>query len=148
MPWFDDAMRESHALRSRAEAVEQGSEKIYDLLWGAIVKELPQSKTTLMTGHGTIFDRTLVHQALPSNGLQTPQQVMRTLHFKLSDDKTRITAKAPRVGEYGTSDVEFQLKPDDDGVLRLTHENEPIEIRSAAIMVLRNFVFPDLPLKG
>ena|ERR1700683_479205 len=148
MSWFDDAANESQALRSRAESIEQGAEKIYNLLWSAIVKEVPQSKTTLMTGHGTTFDRTLVHQALPSVGPHTPQQTLRTLHFKLSEDKTRITAKAPQVGEYGTSSVEFQLKPDNDGVLQLMHGDELIEIRSAAIMVLRNFIFPELPLKG
>jgi hypothetical protein len=148
MSWFDDAANESHALRSRAESIEQGAEQIYNLLWGAIVKEVPQSKTTLMTGHGTTFDRTLVHQALSIIGPHSPQQALRTLHFKLSKDKTRITAQAPALGEWGNSSVEFQLKPDKDGVLQLMHGDEPIEIRTAAIMVLRNFIFPDLPLKG
>jgi hypothetical protein len=145
--WFDNAANESQALRSRAESIEQGAEEIYNLLWGAMVKEVPQSRLTLMTGKGTTFDRTLVHQALPSLGPHTAQQTLRTLHLKLSEDKTRITAKAPKVGNYGNSSVEFQFKPDNNGVLQLMHEDEPIEIRLAAIMVLRNFIFPELPLK-
>jgi hypothetical protein len=146
MSWFNDAVNESAALRSRNECIEQGGEKIYNLLWGAIMKEQHESRTELLPSPGTTFDRILRHQALSS--LHAEQNTIRTMHIKLSNDKTLITAKAPKLGQYGVSNVEFQLKPDEHGVLQLMHDNAPIEIRSAAIMVLRNFLFPELPLKG
>jgi hypothetical protein len=146
MSWFDDARNESEAIRSRSARIYEESENIYDLLWGAVAKEVQmlhnRNQAHIFTG-GTPHDRFLRHQVLPS--MNAEHHATREMHITLSADKSRIMAVAPRLGDYGPSNVIFDLEVLQDGVIRLMHEHEPIEIQNAAIMVVRNFLFPDLP---
>jgi hypothetical protein len=148
MNWFNDAKNEAEAVRSRSESIYQESEKIYNLLWGAITKETmtlqSQQHLSILTA-GSTFERILRHQVLPSG--EAHRNTLREMHITLSADKKCIIAIAPRLGDYGPSSVTFDFETLEDGVVHLMHEGATIEIQAAAIMVLRNFLFPNLPLK-
>ena len=150
MSWFDEAANEAEAIRSRTESIDEESEKIYNVLWGEIMKEVLklgyEQHLHIAPGCGSTFERTLVQQALPSTGEANPN-TLRTMRIKLSADKIFITAHAPRLGKYGESKIAFQLDALDDGVVQLMHNAAPVEIHTAAVMLLRHFLFPELPLK-
>jgi hypothetical protein len=145
MSWFDDAEQEFKTMRVRSESIYKESEKIFNLLWEAIVREIPHARVSIVT-NGSTFDRILRHQVTPSQ--DGSRGIAREMIIRLTSDRRHILATAPSLGEFGPSSVDFDLDILSDGVVRLLNERRPVEIQAAAIMVLRNFLFPDLPLRG
>lgn len=151
MSWYDDASNESMRNRSRSESIYREAEKIFNLLWSAITKEISdlqsQRKAQIIT-NGSQFERFLRHQAAATR-LDGSSHSVREMRIRLTADRTAILANAPSVGEYGPSHVEFELvQTEVDGLVRLMHNKHLIEIQEAAVMVVRNLLFPDLPLSG
>ena len=148
MSWFDDAENESESLHFQSDSIYRESENVSALLWKAINKEistLASDKRVHILTNGSSFDRTLRHQIIPT---QNTQNTLREMHIKLSLTTRQITADAPSNGNLGESHVVFDLEFFEDGAVHLMHEHARIEMKDAAIMILRNLLFPHLPLKA
>lgn len=148
MSWYEEASSESANRQARSETIYRESAKAYEAVWNAMVNEMNQLRSRRQESlqiNGSAFQRVVKQPISPRPGHN--EFTFRELKFWLTADRTRITAIAPRSEDHGPAHIEFELERSADGLVRLTYDQAPIEIEKAAIMVLRHFLFPDLPLK-
>ena len=69
------------------------------------------------------------------------------MSFVLTADRNGIIATSTRFEDYPPAQIEFDLKQSSDGIVRPMYEGTPVETGEAAIMILRSFLFPDLPVE-
>jgi arginine utilization protein RocB len=148
MPWYEQAFEESVRRKSQSASIYREAEKVYNAIWDAIVQEMNQlhsrRQQSLQT-NGSAFERTIKQPISPRYDEGDSEFRFREMLFKLSGDRKAIIAMAASFEEYPPAKIEFDLEQSKDGIVRPIHKGTPVETHEAAIMVLRHFLFPDLP---
>lgn len=133
--WYQAAHAQSQRLKQTTSAVKKNAEGIYHDLWNEIkrqITELQKDHNLPIYTNGSHLDRVV--------GVRKEQPLIikkdRELHVRFEGDA--ITATAPGMT------LRFGIVAGDDEVVRLTHDGAEKTMQGASVMILRQFLFPEL----
>jgi hypothetical protein len=132
MSWIDDRLEQREALAERNKLIDENADAIYYALWKEIVGFIEEAVTKglRVSTNGAVQRRYIVLEAPLGLGQQRLELTM--------ESKRTISAAG------GSLNLKFDLDVCTDSVVCLKQQGHQISERETAMLILDQFLFPDL----